>query len=130
MDHSPAPLKIAAVRDASGIKDWLTVPDAVFSGDPAWVPPLNLIERRRISRSHAPFFTFGEAALFLAYRGARPVGRISAQINHRHLKRHTDRCGHFGFFDCMDDQEAAAALVDAAAAWLRVRGMSSMAGPM
>jgi hypothetical protein len=130
MDKSPAPLTIAPVRDARGMKDWLAVPDVVFAGDPAWVPPLNIIERRRLSRSHAPFFTFGDAALFLAYRGVRAVGRISAQINHRHLKLHADRCGHFGFFDCMDDQEAATALVDAATAWLRAQGMSSMAGPM
>jgi hypothetical protein len=130
MDQSQASLTIATVHDARSMKDWLAVPDTVFSGDPAWVAPLNIMERRRISRSHAPFFTFGDAMLFLAYRGARPVGRISAQINRRHAKRHDDRCGHFGFFDCIDDQEAARALVDAAASWLHKRGMSSMAGPM
>jgi hypothetical protein len=130
MAYSKAPLSIAAVRDARGVRDWLAAPRTVFSGDPAWVPPLNAIEQRRISPSHAPFFTFGDAALFIAYRGRFPVGRISAQINHRHLKLHSDRCGHFGFFDCIDDQEAAQALVDAAAGWLRKRGMSSMAGPM
>jgi hypothetical protein len=130
MDHSNAPLAITAVCDARSMKDWLAVPDAVYSDDPAWVPPLKFMERRRLSRSHAPFFTFGDATLFVAYRGACPVGRISAQINHRHLKLHADRCGHFGFFDCIDDQKAATALVDAAAAWLRARGMSSMAGPM
>jgi hypothetical protein len=130
MDGSKALLTITAVRDARGMKDWLGVPNAVFSGDPAWVAPLNVIERRRIAPSHAPFFTFGDAVLFLAYRGRRPVGRISAQINRRHVKLHDDRCGHFGFFDCIDDQEAARALVDAAASWLRACGMSSMAGPM
>lgn len=130
MDASTRPIKIVAVRDARRTKDWLAVPYAVFSGDPAWVPPLNVIERRRISRSHAPFFTFGDAELFVAYRADRPVGRISAQVNRRHLEFHGDRCGHFGFFDCIDDQDAAHALVDAAAAWLRKRGLSSMAGPM
>jgi hypothetical protein len=121
---------IVAVEDAATINDWLAVPFAVFAGDPAWVTPLNFLERRRISPRHAPFFTFGEAKLFLAYRGDEPVGRISAQINRRHLEYHRDGCGHFGFFDCCDDAEAAQALVDTAADWLRQRGMSRIVGPM
>ncbi len=125
-----AALSITPVHDARTARDWLAVPFAVFAGDPAWVPPLNFIERRRISRSHAPFFTFGNAELFLAYRADRPVGRISAQINRRYLEFHGDHSGHFGFFDCMNDPEAAEALVDAAATWLHARGLSSMVGPM
>jgi hypothetical protein len=123
-------LNVTAVRDSRTVRDWLAVPFAIFSGDPAWVPPLNFLERRRISRSHAPFFTFGNAELFLVYRGGRPVGRISAQVNSRYLELHGDYCGHFGFFDCMNDPQAAQALVDAAATWLRGRGLSSMVGPM
>jgi hypothetical protein len=123
------PVTIVAVEDRKTVNDWLAVPYAVFAGDPAWVAPLLFMERRRISPKHAPFFTFGEAKLFLAYRGARPVGRISAQINRRHIERYRDNCGHFGFFDCEDDQAAAQALIDAAADWLHNRGMSRMVGP-
>src|SRR5215470_8191011 len=130
MASSTRAVNILPVHDARTVKDWLAVPFAVFSSDPAWVPPLNFIERRRISRSHAPFFTFGEAELFVTYRANRSIGRISAQINRRHLEFHGDRCGHFGFFDCIDDPEAAQALVDAAATWLCTRGSSSMVGPM
>ena len=36
----------------------------------------------------------------------------------------------FGFFECDDDPEAAAALLDAAEAWLRERGCDRMVGPM
>jgi hypothetical protein len=127
---SPSAIKIVAVEDHKAINDWLAVPRAVFADDPAWVQPLDFLERRRISRRHAPFFTFGDAALFLAYRGDRPVGRISAQINRRHLDYHRDSCGHFGFFDCCNDPEAAQALVDSAAEWVRGRGMKRMAGPL
>jgi hypothetical protein len=123
------PVSIVAVADRKTVKDWLAVPFSVFAGDPAWVAPLTFMERRRISPKHAPFFTFGEAKLFLAYRGGRPVGRISAQINRRHLERYRDDCGHFGFFDCEDDRDAAQALVDAAADWLRSAGMARMVGP-
>lgn len=130
MSGPTSAISVIAVEDPGAVKDWLAVPYAVFADDPAWVAPLNFLEKRRISPRHAPFFTFGEAKLFLAYRGGRPVGRISAQINRRHLEYHRDGCGHFGFFDCRNDPEAALALVEAASKWLRVRGMSRMAGPL
>src|SRR5580700_600233 len=86
--------------------DWLAVPFSVYARDKLWIPQLNLLEKQRISPKHAPFFTFGEAAFFVASRGGQPVGRISAHVNRRHLERHHDRTGHFGFFDCADDSEA------------------------
>ncbi len=127
--NSAGAVTIVAVDNRKTVKDWLAVPYAVFAGDPAWVAPLDYLERRRISPKHAPFFSFGDVQLFLAYRGDKPVGRISAQINRRHLERYRDACGHFGFFDCADDPEAARSLVDAAAGWLRARGMARMVGP-
>jgi len=126
---SAGPVTVVTVSNRKTVNDWLALPHALFADDPAWVAPLTFMERRRISPKHSPFFTFGEAELYLAYRGNRPVGRISAQINHRHLERYRDNCGHFGFFDCDDDREAALALVDAASRWLHGRGMSRMIGP-
>jgi hypothetical protein len=122
-------VRIEVVRDAATRAAWLEVPYIVFKGDPAWVAPLRFIEAKRFTPKH-PFFAFGEACLFVAFRGAAPVGRISAQINRRHLEVHQDAAGHFGFFDCIDDPAVARALVDAAAAWLAQRGMKTMIGPL
>jgi hypothetical protein len=123
-------LTIVAVDSPAKVKDWLAVPYTVFAHDPAWVPPLDFMERRRISPRKAPFFTFGEVAPFVAYRGKQPVGRISAQVNRRHLDLYKDGVGHFGFFDCCSDPEVAQALIAKAAEWLRGRGLARMVGPM
>jgi short chain dehydrogenase len=123
-------VKIIRVEGKREIRDWLAVPHRVFADDPAWVPPLHFLERRRISPKHAPFFSFGEAALFLAYRDGVAIGRISAQINRRHLERYRDGAGHFGFFDCLDDPDAAVALGSGAESWLRERGLRRMVGPL
>jgi hypothetical protein len=119
------------MRDARTRRDWLTLPAAIFADDPHWVQPLDLLERRRISPRHNPFFGFGEAEMFVAYRGEQPVGRISAQINRRHLERYQDATGHFGFFDCHDDAEVGSAMVETAAQWLARRGgLVRMVGPL
>ena len=47
---------------------------------------------------------------WLAWRGDRPVGRISAQVDRRHLERYNDATGHFGFLEAVDDPAVFAAL--------------------
>ncbi len=58
------------------------------------------------------------------------MGRASAQLDHEHLRLYQDRTGFFGFFDTVDDDEVGEALIDAAADWLRRRGMETMRGPL
>src|SRR5262249_41129787 len=113
MNTSSGVVCVKAVEDRRAGNDWLRLPFAIYADDPAWVAPLALQEKRRVSAKHNPFFTFGVAQRFIAYRDGRPVGRISAQINRRHLERYHDATGHFGFFDCADDAPAAGALVRA-----------------
>ena len=122
-------ISIKAIGNGASVDDWLSVPRTVFAADPHWIAPLDLLEKQRISKKHAPFFTFGEAEFFVAFRNGRPVGRISAQVNRLHLETHRDNTGHFGFFDCIDDFALAESLADAAAAWLKDKGLSRMMGP-
>ncbi|HUZ67394.1 MAG TPA: hypothetical protein VMU56_06995 [Beijerinckiaceae bacterium] len=125
-----AAIEVKPVETARDRADWLAIPAIVHAGDPAFVPPLLMQESRRISPRHNPFFKFGEAQLFIARRNGSPIGRVSAQINRRYLDRHNDKTGHFGFFDCVDDQEAADLLLDAACRWLSTRGMERAVGPL
>lgn len=122
-------LRVIQVEDAAQRNMWLRMPWTVMGDDPAFVAPLIMLEKRRISTKHNPFFEFAETALFLALRDGRPVGRISAQVNRRSNEHRGEKAAHFGFFDCLDDPEAAIALVDAAAAWGATRGMSELLGP-
>ena len=120
---------ISEVRDRRGRRDWLLLPYVVHADDPAWIPPLLLQEKLRLSERVNPFFAFGRAKYFLAYRGGEVVGRISAQINDNYIRQYNRKVGHFGFFVCFDDTLAAKALVDAAAQWLRSQGAVEMSGP-
>ena len=129
MDDGSHALRIRRLNIPRQSDEWLAVPYAVYAGDPNWIAQLNLLEKQRINPAKAPFFTFGEAAFFCAHRGTKPVGRMTAHINRRHLEFHRDDTGHFGFFDCVNDSEAARALVEAAAEWLKEKGLSRMMGP-
>ncbi len=97
---------------------------------PQWVPPLRMVVRKTLDTRRNPFYRNAEIALFLAEQGRRTLGRIAAIENRAHNRFHGDRVGFFGFFECVDDPEPAAALLDAAARWLRERGLEVMRGPV
>lgn len=126
---SDAPIQIECLADGARMRDWLAIPRITMGDDPVWVQPLDIAERERVSRRHNVFFEFGEAEFFIAYSNGKPVGRISAQDNQRHLQHHGDHTGQFGFFDCVNDPVVAAALVNAAGEWLARRGRRRMQGP-
>ena len=88
-------------------------------------------ERRQfLDRRRNPWFEHGEAEYFLAWRDGRAVGRITAQVDRILNEFQDNEWGLFGFFECEDDPEAAAALLGAAERWLRARGRDRMVGPM
>jgi GNAT superfamily N-acetyltransferase len=120
---------ISAVSGARDLKRIIDLPFRLHANHPQWVPPLKLERRVFLNRRLNAFFSHGEAEYFLALRDGRVVGRASAQVNHAFNDYQQKKWGWFGFFETEDDQQVADALLDAAAAWLRSRGMERMVGP-
>ena len=101
-----------------------------YANDPHWVAPLKSEARGLIEGIKAnPWFEHARAALFLAERDGKVVGRISAQVDDLVQEWQGAGLGHFGMFECVDDQGVADALIAAAAGWLRTQGMTRMQGP-
>ncbi len=116
-----------------------------YKRDPYWVPPLVADRKKFLDPKHNPSFEYLQAAYFVAEAVVIPenapkgtitggmeqdVGTIAAIYNPRHNEIHGDDIGFFGFFECINSQEVADALLDAAAAWLRGQGRSAMRGPL
>jgi len=123
-------VRITEVADRRDLRHFLDVPHFVYARDPNWVPPLEVEVRKLLDRRRNPFFEHAEMTLFIAWRGGQAVGRISAQVNRRHLELHRDDTGHFGFLEAADDEAVFASLLGAATDWLRARGMKRILGPM
>ena len=109
---------------------FIRFPWKIYRDNPNWVPPLIIERRAFLNPKENPFFDHAEVRLFLASDGAgNDVGRIAAIVNHNHVKTHNENAGFFGLFESIKDQEVARALFDAAAGFLRSRGMKIMRGP-
>ena len=122
-------LRVAPVEGRADLDHFIRLPARLYSGWKGFVAPL-VMERRDVLRQDKnPYFTHGTAQYWLARRGDRPVGRISAQVDQLYLERHGKDAGHFGFLDAEDDPEVLQALVSTAEQWLAARGMRRLLGP-
>ncbi|HEX8672772.1 MAG TPA: hypothetical protein VF710_12830 [Longimicrobium sp.] len=127
---SSTALRVREVPRGESLRAFIDFAWTANAGDPQWVPPLRVAVEPALDRAKHPFHQHADVAYFVAERGAETVGRIAAIVNHRHNEFHEDRVGFFGLFESVDDPRVARALTDAAAGWLKARGMESMRGPM
>ena len=126
---SPEPLAIVAVEGRAGLDRFIEVPCRIFASDPAWIQPLIVERRLHLSPGSNPYFQHARWQAWIALRGGRAVGRISAQIDALHLERYADATGFFGMLDAEDSAETFAALLGTAERWLRAQGMRRVRGP-
>lgn len=110
-------------------RDFIKFPWKIYKGNPVWVPPLLRDRRKLMDKKSNPFYKQADAEFFLATRNGEVVGRIGAIVNHNHNKEHNEKIGFFGFFESIDDQEVASALLLTAQRWVSERGMTGIRGP-
>ncbi len=125
-----APVSVRRIGSKADIKAFIDVPYRLNAAEPNWIPPLKSEVKGLITAGRNPWFEHAEAAFFLAERkGARaPVGRISAQVDQLVLEHMAPGLGQWGMFEAADEA-AAHALLAAAEAWLRGKGMNRAMGP-
>lgn len=127
---SRSTVEISSVRSAAEKAEFIKFPWQIYKDDPAWVPPLIIERRAFLDRNKHPFYLHGDAALFLAKRNGKIVGRIMASDDPNYNVLHKKNVGCFGLFDSIDDVDVATALFNAAADWLRRKGRTEMMGPI
>jgi len=123
-------LRIESVTDKRGLLEFVEFPFKFYRGDPNWVPPL--IEERLdiFNPKKNPFWEHSRYQLFLARRNSALVGTVAAVVNDNHNAAHNEKMGSFGFLETINDSAVAAALLDAAEAWVKAQGMTIIRGPL
>jgi len=126
---SRSSVEIVPIQDSQGRRRFVLFPWLIYRNDPLWVPPLIRSQLKTLDPQRGSFFRYGEAALFMARRDGQDVGRIAGWISHRSNTYLNEKAAGFGFFESIDDDEVATALLDAACDWARSRGMEVIRGP-
>ena len=124
-------MELRTVTDARTLNDWMRLPWSIYSTDPNWIPHLKQDVEKVFDPERNKLLKEGEAARWVLY-GAQGgcIGRIAAFVNPKTAYTEKQPTGGMGFFECMDDQQAANMLLDAAREWLKGKGMQAMDGPI
>jgi len=107
---------------------FIELPYQLYRHDPIWVPPLRSEQWGQFDSQRNPMLNHCEYALFLLLN-PKPVGRVSAFVDHLAVETWGEPIGLFGSYECVEDDQGARSLLETARAWLRTRSMKRMRGP-
>lgn len=124
-------IEIRAVKPTKReLREYVKFGIGLYDGNACYVPPLVFDEVNTLLPSKNPAFDYCRAQSFMAWRGGKAVGRITAIINDVVNRRTGSKTARFGFVDFIDDADVVDALFGAAEKWALDNDMDSMAGPM
>lgn len=118
--------QIAQVSNAQDIADFHAVQDVIYKNDPLYVKPLISDVEHVFDRQANPAFQDGDTVRFLLKREGKVVGRVAAFYR---VKKE-GKMGGMGYFECIQDEEAARTLFDTCKKWLIEQGCTYMDGPV
>ena len=124
-------MNIVEVVDKKTKRDFHKVPKVLYRDDENWTCPLDAEMEGIFDPDHNTCFQHGEAIRWIMKDDSgKLIGRIAAFIDKNKAYQNPQPTGGIGFFECIDDQNAANMLFDTAKAWLQERGMEAMDGPI
>ena len=124
-------MNLLEVKDKKSRKDFLRIPKILYSKSEAWICPLDKEIEGIFNPLNNRSFEKGEAIRWiLKSNDGKLIGRIAAFYNL--VKAHSNRqpTGGIGFFEIIEDQDAAFYLFDTAIDWLKAKGMEAVDAPI
>ncbi|AKQ43183.1 hypothetical protein CP97_04815 [Aurantiacibacter atlanticus] len=127
-------IDIAPVSGKGDLNAFIDCAYRLNANDPNWVPPLRADMVELLTPGKNPFHQHARVQLFLARRGGKVVGRISAHYDELALAQPPEQgmgpgTGNWGLFEA-EDEAIAASLIARAEDWLREQGMTHVLAPI
>lgn len=124
-------MKLIRVDDKKTEHQFLNVSRIINKDDPNWICPPDNILRAIFDPRKNSYFEDGDAVRWiLTGDDGRLNGRVAAFYINEKANRYDPPAGGMGFFECIDNREAAFMLFDACRNWLESKGMGAMDGPV
>jgi GNAT superfamily N-acetyltransferase len=121
---------LAEVKTKKDIREFHDLPAYINRDDSNWVKPLVKDIELIFNPSLNNLFRNGDAVRWLLKESSgKTVGRVAAFYSRKIGSTDLTPVGGMGFFECINDHEAAAILFDACRNWLENNGMKAMEGP-
>jgi hypothetical protein len=124
-------MQISEVKTQQDKKEFINFPKRLYREDPNWVCILDSELEATFDPKKNHLFRRGEAKRWiLKDKERRTIGRIAAFFDSTRSSANRQPTGGIGFFEVIENREAAFTLFDAGKEWLKSRGMEAMDGPI
>ncbi|GAB4330872.1 MAG: GNAT family N-acetyltransferase [Bacteroidales bacterium] len=124
-------MRLEVVETRRQEKTFLKVPRILYRNDPNWVCPPDPVIEGIFDPEKNRYFDNGEARRWVLFDDkGEAIGRVAAFYDQERAHRYDPPVGGMGFFECIDNQQAADLLFDACRQWLEEKGMGAMDGPV
>ena len=125
-------MQLKAVIDKKTHNYFLDVPKIIYRNDPNYIPHIRQdVEKVFDTKKNKLFRLGGEITRWVLFDDHNNlIGRVAAFIHPKTSKAGKYRIGGMGFFECIDNKEAAFFLFDTCKNWLLERNMQGMEGPV
>ena len=124
-------MQIIEIKNTHDRKEFIDFPKRLYKGDSNWVCQLDSQLETIFNPNKNYLFRHGEATRWiLKDDNGRTFGRIAAFIDQVRSSANNQPTGGIGFFEVIDNREAAFILFDAGKNWLSDRGIEAMDGPI
>lgn len=124
-------MQLTEVNNSRAVKEFLQVPRILYKNDPNWISHLDQDIEAVFDPQKNKYFKLGEAIRWvLKDENGRLIGRVAAFVHPEFSAIFKQPTGGLGFFECIDDQQAANHMFEACKTWLTQKGMQAMDGPI
>lgn len=125
-------MQIIKVQTSEQEKLFIKIAPSFYKNDQNYIRPLDKDIAQVFNKEKNRAFKSGEAERWILNDDTgKPIGRIAAFTNKKYKNKGDDvPVGGIGFFECINNQQAANLLLDTAKNWLAERGMQAMDGPI
>ena len=114
---------LAEVNSSKYINEFLNFPSTLYTDVNNWIRPLDIEIEKVFNPKTNKSFKSGEARRWILKKNKKTVGRIAVFYDQKTSDSNDQPTGGVGFFDCINNQEAANILFDVSKDWLSEKGM-------
>jgi hypothetical protein len=111
-------------------EEFINFPKELYSDDPYWVCPLDSSIESVFDPAKNHAFKHGEAIRWILKDNNKTIGRVAAFIDQLRSAANRQKTGGIGFFEVIENREAAFLLFDTALEWHSLHGMEAIDGPI
>lgn len=124
-------MTINEVQTKADKKAFLNIVKKIYAGDANYIRPLDPDIEAVFDPKKNNFHAHGICTRWILKDDkGEVIGRVAAFVNNKKAYNYDQPTGGMGFFECINDQQAAFLLFDTAKGWLAGKEMKAMDGPI